>query len=1503
MKTRLYRFLSTLLICTVVFVANARENVNSGEGHREAEGEKIMGGCIAGKTQTELMINNVRTRILTDGDMWWDLSNAKYEIPKGSGSMAQFAGSLWFGGYHGSVLAVSAMTYRQCGIDFWPGPLDPITLSIDASTCTEYDRHWVFNRQDVDNFYAYFQAHGQIDPNTPAWIKDYPGTYQYPTTATVAGVTELIYYLAPFNDLNANNVYDYGSGDYPNYNVTGLATPRGQCVRRLFGDETIFYVFNDEGNKHGETGATQNIGVEIRMQAFEFSTGDELNDMSFYNYEVINWSTTQLDSAYFTVWDDCDLGNFQDDWIGCDVGRGMGYQYNGDTYDNDNAGIVGYHDKLPAIGCDFFQGPYADLGDKLDNDRDGCVDCSWPIGPAGGGVCTTCAPIPDNILPEQCIMSRFTYYINAGNAFTGNPSCQTPQQYYNFMNGVWRNGSPMTYGGVGTTGTQTCLFLFPGTTDPLGWGLGYQPVGGLGNLHTAIAAPAPYNVSPGWDAATGGLLPFDMRFLQSAGKFTLKPGALNYLTYGIPFARTTISNDQYAPIPLLQAADDKAQSLFDNCFKILDGPDAPDLTFEELSQQFLVTMTNSPFSNNYEGNRYHEADPTIQIPLTELGHAPDQVYRFEGYIIYQLIDGTVGPSDLYNADKARQVFQCDIKNGVTKLINYNVDQTLGNVPQLMVSGLDQGIENSFTLTKDAFSVTAGATLTNFRNYYFMAVAYAYNNYLTYVGTVSPSAGVDTTAGHGHSASNPGILITDPSSGDLNGQKKPYLQGRRNIKVYTAIPHDPSPEQNGTIMNSSYGVGPAITRIEGQGNGGFPMDLTDQSVTNILNSPINRSQQLNYIANRGPINVKVTDPLKVVKGNFVLKFVEANKVPVGSDSLWEYTNNPPIAMPTNTSAGTLDTGKVAFQNKMRWYLTGTYNDALGNSVSKTWLSDEGINVGQEKIITGLSNEPLGFSITIKQVFDPQAGRWVGPLSTGYQVGLTQSTDLLEADLTFANPGTPWLSGVQDLDGDPTQDWIASGGNTGSVYMKTIQGKTPFVDPQGIWQSMIGGTWAPWRFIRIGLSAAVDQYPGYAFSNAAATGNDPGKYYDMRLNSSVDVVFTSDQSRWSRCPVIDMNPANKWNLRKALSLDLSFTQVATAGVISNNISSPNYLSDSSFSWFPGYAIDIETGERLNIIFSENSADTANRGTDMIWNPTSTIKSGSQLNIPNFGGMHYIYVFGHNADGNYIIGNDTTPSDVRRYDGGVSIAKMLKKVFETNSIYNYIYPVHSTAQASLLSEVFKDIMWVNLPVTAKGYNITNPHGIPCDAKVRIRVPKPYRYGLSTTTSTVATSYNGASVFSINLSYLNSPLDNNSNVNTLPEDIVANPQNNNFPMYSFSTSDLIPTTYNLGTAQKDLARINVVPNPYYGHDQYEATRIDNLIKIINLPVSCTVRIYNMAGTLVRTIVKDNSDTYITWDLKNQANIQIASGLYIIHVNAPGIGERILKWFGVLRPYDLQSY
>jgi hypothetical protein len=128
--------------------------------------------------------------------------------------------------------------------------------------------------------------------------------------------------------------------------------------------------------------------------------------------------------------------------------------------------------------------------------------------------------------------------------------------------------------------------------------------------------------------------------------------------------------------------------------------------------------------------------------------------------------------------------------------------------------------------------------------------------------------------------------------------------------------------------------------------------------------------------------------------------------------------------------------------------------------------------------------------------------------------------------------------------------------------------------------------------------------------------------------------------------------------------------------------------------------------------------------------------------------------------------------------------------------------------------------------------------------------------------------------------------------------------PVYEFNTDDIYAAANQNSTAKANLDKTNIVPNPYYGFSEYEKSKINNEIKITNLPKECTVKIFTLDGSLVKTLKKDNDDqTFISWNLNNEQGVNIASGLYIFHINAPGIGEKIIKWFGVQRQIDLDSF
>ncbi len=56
------------------------------------------------------------------------------------------------------------------------------------------------------------------------------------------------------------------------------------------------------------------------------------------------------------------------------------------------------------------------------------------------------------------------------------------------------------------------------------------------------------------------------------------------------------------------------------------------------------------------------------------------------------------------------------------------------------------------------------------------------------------------------------------------------------------------------------------------------------------------------------------------------------------------------------------------------------------------------------------------------------------------------------------------------------------------------------------------------------------------------------------------------------------------------------------------------------------------------------------------------------------------------------------------------------------------------------------------------------------------------------------------------------------------------------------------------------------------------------------TVRIFNLAGTLARTLEKNDPSPWLDWDLQNENQLPVASGLYLAHIEMPGIGQKVLK-------------
>lgn len=1344
--------------------------------------------CAPATALRDLEWNNVQALIENGGTLWYDraIDRGAHYVPKELGVSVCYGGALWLGGISpDQQLKLAAVKYRNSGNDFWPGPLtNDGTAEVSAETCQEYDQFIISYRSDA---MLHRQYHEAVDAGTVA--EQFPNGYvtpsyffDYPAHGNTALNQD--YYLAPFLDYDGDGAYNPLNGDYPWYDFLqeiDCSERRREDIVPLYGDQNFYWIFNDKGNIHSESQG-EPIGMEIRAQAFAFATNDEVNNMTFYNYVLINQGTQTLTETYFAQWVDSDLGGHVDDYVGCDVQRGLGYSYNGDAFDEQTAYSLGYGENPPAMGVDFFEGPYQDA-DNLDNPlttnfSDAVDSLGIPYGGIGIGYGDG---VVDN---ERFGMRKFLYY-NWTNGDNGQPN--QALQYYNYMKGYWRNGQRMAYGGDGLTAASGAMldvpadYMFPDDTDPINWGTngveGYD-----------------------WSEVGEGTPEGDRLFLQSAGPFTLEPGDYNNITVGMLYARA-YGGEPYESVNLLKIADDKAQALFDNCFEIVSGPDAPEVAIQELENELILYISNdNPLSNNYN-EEFSAVDPGIPTitadgePITE----DERSYKFQGYQIYQLADNSVSATELDNEEYARLIFQCDIEDGVSMIENYvphaEFPELVSAIP--MVNGADEGIQHSFRITKDAFALGSN-TLVNHKTYYFMAIAYGYNNYADY----------------------------EHAGG--SGQDVKYKASRKSatgsIKIYSGTPHAPSPESGGTIQNANYGDGVVVTRLEGKGNSTNNIDISTESEEALLTSANGKISELVYAQHGSPVNIRVVDPLMVPDAEFELV--------------------------VNASDSNLEEGSEVY-----WTLINkTLLVETGDEVASIRTSNKAISTLNEQLILD-----WGISVTVHQHQYSNEG---------------QFTDPIEATIEFDNPAEPWLTGVRDAEGFDYLNWIRSGTQEGDadleeeIIFNDYNPGNP-IDEDEIYEGILGGTWAPYSLVsysdEINLaSGEAVLIPSIAPTTQELSG-ELSSFSGITGLNNVDVVLTSDKSKWTRCPVLEMQPVEelsqqlfdddveKMKLRRHPSVDKNGRKPGDVGY-NQSEANPNGNQPVGMSWFPGYAIDIGTGERLNMAFGEDSWLGADNGKDMLFNPSSRIYSsegGAGFNSGIYaGGQHWIYIFKNSQN------EEANGNRMPTYDKG-------------NFLYNNLEESPSINNAR---RVFRSCTWVGSSLTNEDYPMLSPEEglVPNDCRIRLRVAKQYEKYSPT---------------------------------VIDVDEVEGSENNWNPLYTFSTKDVATQYMSDSTLTDVLDQINVVPNPYYAYSQYETSKLDNRVKITNLPEECLVSIFNLSGQLIRQYDKADPTTSLDWDLKNHRNVPIAGGVYIIHVEVPGIGDRIIKWFGVTRPIDLDTF
>ncbi len=388
---------------------------------------------------------------------------------------------------------------------FLPGPYTTNGMYTDLVS-DRYNRGFFVTREMIEDHLDSL-ANGTANYVAPHGIRNWPAHGD-----VSLGQAEI---LAAFVDINANNIYEPYQGDYPS----------------IYGDYCFFSITHDNPN----TSHSASIETHSYKYWFDCDTSESYENTIFnkslYFSRVENFGIFRLGT-----YADQDLGYYNNDYIGTHVNLGLVYNYNGQLYDSNNSGIIGFKDKCPASGIMVLKGTKMEP-DGLDN----------PIGVSQNGSVNGYGFSDSQIDNEYKGLEYSVYFSNFAPASQADPNVYN--QYNNYLNGLWRFGDQVFFGGTGfpgNAGTTTieAHYVFPGDSDPVNYGT--------------------EGVDPGftWSEAeptgTGSISnpPGDRRFIASTGFQKLLIG--DTVIYDIAYV---ISNDTNVVTTLDQAPN----SLFAKC--------------------------------------------------------------------------------------------------------------------------------------------------------------------------------------------------------------------------------------------------------------------------------------------------------------------------------------------------------------------------------------------------------------------------------------------------------------------------------------------------------------------------------------------------------------------------------------------------------------------------------------------------------------------------------------------------------------------------------------------------------------------------------------------------------------------------------------------------------------------------------------------------------------------------------------------------------------------------
>lgn len=502
---------------------------------------------VSQKRNDFLDLNNIKALIDVDV-LFMDNRNmiSGFEVPKGSGRSTIFAANPWIAGVHNGVAYSSSRTFggQVTPMDIiWRsgGPISNSYVGFDFHL--KWDRVWkVSNAQLQYHIANWFQPNYQ----PPQVFLDWPAHGD--TTNGQA------FYLAPFVDKNNDGFYNPYDGDYPQFK----------------GQQAIYFIRND----YQQQDTPNRMEVETHGMAYVYDCPSDsaINHTVFLDLTFYNRSNKTYDSTYVGLFTDFDMGNPEDDYVGCDVDRSVFYAYNGDAFDGDGGATIGYGAHPPYQGVAFLKGA------KQDDDG---IDNAFGIAPYetvngygfGDG-------ITDN---EHWGMEHFFHYNRTDlpqGQWDGDPI--NDREYHKYISGKWRDNTNFVYGGNGHVsggGTIPTKYLYPNSSDTY-----YYGTNGV--------------VVPSWSG--GGNVGSDVRGVGSTGPFTFAPQQSVAITLAMVFGRDYTTQGNLAGLPIMQERVDSVRSYFLNNFQSVCGGTLINSINDETGvKQKQLTIYPNPFNNQF----------------------------------------------------------------------------------------------------------------------------------------------------------------------------------------------------------------------------------------------------------------------------------------------------------------------------------------------------------------------------------------------------------------------------------------------------------------------------------------------------------------------------------------------------------------------------------------------------------------------------------------------------------------------------------------------------------------------------------------------------------------------------------------------------------------------------------------------------------------------------------------------------------------------------------------